>query len=166
MKHIGAWLLCLLVVSLSASAKISNYHKPSAKQRPISLADRLTQSLIRVSTPRIELTKRLNKAAFPKDDKKASEHWTTHYGTPVYGELGHDIEKTTSLTSPYMGYATLECHVPYTIIWETDPNDSFPPPNPRSGTLDVGTKLTYAYQDGKWVFKSQEDLHPDDTPTL
>ncbi|MGD0088894.1 MAG: hypothetical protein ABSE73_03145 [Planctomycetota bacterium] len=88
--------------------------------------------------------KQLKQVALSFNGKKMPCDDSDHLGRPLYSlpittsDISYDVEKTNSLVSPYSGTILLKCSLRNAKCYEYT--------------------LTYAYQDGVWVWKASKGI--------
>ena len=87
--------------------------------------------------------------------------WVKEYFQPDQSSAGIDVQRTTSLVSPYVGTLEFKLVTHYTAFHKT--RNEAEADSTFGNSKVVTHKHTYAYQDGKWVPKSRKNVGYDGT---
>ena len=85
-----------------------------------------------------------------------SLYYTEWYKRKIYtsDKMQFDVVKTNSVVSPFLGKIDFECNTRFVkgVNLEEVKDKSF------SGTADTPCRVTYAYQEDRWIFKDMSCL--------
>lgn len=149
----AAGLAGLLFLIQAPAAPRAPRHHPTPKKTAPDLTQRLTNALDAAAAEKVSRTKGTWRTM---SNTTSDDAPYTHLGQATI-TVSRDIEKTNSLTTPYLGYVTIDIQVPETDIFDTKAEADTAP---FVRLYQPGKKLTYAYQDSRWVFKSEEKIDP------
>lgn len=89
----------------------------------------------------------------PPGDDRYNTEW---YKRKIYtsDKMQFDVVKTNSVVSPFLGKIDFECNTRFVKGASLDEVKD----TPFTGTADTPCRVTYAYQENRWVFKEMSCL--------